>query len=80
MTIAQAVAKARRELKKLLAQAEESTAYMSKERFIIPKLRDFIDKHKNQKGNSNWSYHRESSCVTEELDKILTWDFDRLKR
>lgn len=80
MTIAQTVAKARRELKKLHTQAKESTAYMSKERFIIPKLKDFIAKHVNTKGNSDWSYHRESSWATEELNKILTWDFDRLKR
>lgn len=77
MTIAKAVAKARRELKKIF---KKDFSYMSKERFIIPQLKDFIAKHVNQKGQSDWSYHRESSLVTEELNKILTWDFDRLKR
>lgn len=75
MTPSQAVAKARRELKKIL---NSEYKYLSNEYFRVGKLRKFIDDNVNTKGHTNPSYHRESSYIEKELNDILSWDRSQL--
>ena len=77
MTPSQAVAKARRELKKI---TNSDYAYLSNEYFIIGKLRNFINNNVNTKGHTNIHYHKESTYIESELNKILTWDKSQLVR
>lgn len=77
MTPAKAVAKARRELKKL---HNKDFAYLSNEDFRVGKLRRFIDLHVNEKGNTSVSYHHENDWIKDELNAILTWDRTQLNR
>ncbi len=75
MTPAKAVAKARRELNKIL---DSDYTYLSNEHFKIGKLSDFINKHVNTKGHTNIHYHRDSVYIEQELNSILNWDKTRL--
>ena len=75
MTQGQTVMKAKFELKKILNSNYE---YLSNEHFRIRKLRKFIDKYINTKGNTKVEYHQESLYIEKELNDILTWDKSRL--
>ena len=67
MTPSQAVAKARRELKKI---SNSDYSYLSNEYFKIGKLRNFIKNNVNTKGHTNIHYHRESSYIEKEIADI----------
>ena len=75
MTIAKAVAKARRELKKII---NSDYARLSNEDFRKDKLRRFIERYVNTKGHTDIYYHRENGLVEKELNDILTWDRSQL--
>lgn len=75
MTPSKAVAKARRELNKILMSDYER---LSNEGFRIGKLQKFIDKYVNTKGNRRHGYHLECDYIEEELNKILSWDISQL--
>jgi len=77
MTPSQAVAKARRELKKL---HNSGYGYLSNEYFRIGKLRKFIDENVNTKGNTMIGYHRDCHIIERELNEILTWERSQLNR
>ncbi len=77
MTPRQAVAKARRELKKIV---NSEYGYLSNEYFRIGKLQNFININVNTKGHTNISYHKESSYIEKELNDILTWDISQLNK
>lgn len=75
MTIAKAVAKAKRELKKII---NSDYARLSNEDFRKDKLRRFIERYVNTKGHAGIYYHRENGLVERELNDILTWDRSQL--
>ena len=77
MTTSQAVAKARREIKKI---CNSEYKYLSNEYFRIGKLKNFIDNNVNTKGHTNPLYHRESSYIEKELNDILTWARSQLNQ
>ena len=77
MTQCQAVAKARRELKKIL---NSDYKYLSNEYFKISKLREFIKDNVNTKGHTKISYHKEFPYIENELNKILSWDISQINK
>lgn len=77
MTPSQAVAKARRELKKL---QNAEYGYLSNEYFRKGKLVKFIEENVNEKGKTDIYYHRDSEYIEKKLNDILTWDRSQLSR
>lgn len=75
MTRSKAVAKARRELDKILTS---DYAHLSNEYFRVGKLQKFIKMNKNGKGQANTDYHRENDWIEKELNGILAWDRSQL--
>lgn len=77
MTKAQAVAKARRELKKIF---NSDYKYLSNEYFKIGKLKKFIELYVNSKGNKSYDYHIDCLYAEKELNDILSWDISQLDK